>query len=1064
MTAVGGGGGGGGRGVGGGGGGGGNARSVSGSSSFSTTIVLILLAVAFVLDFVGVIIVGSAPVSFDPVPLHWGSAFDFDHRAVDLVVLGVLRWFLLLLLLVPVRMTLQRKLAAAKGPIEQPSSMSVAFQQEEEEEEEDTKDGDQVGLLSTTAASHRNDATTIVVRSEGSPIGSSMAVRRERRQRREDAVSERDAYLQLQVSSGIDGSPEDEFAVERRVALARTKVGRIRFISLVIAFVLFTACNVYTSLKCLTFQYSLSPWEELSMALAVLWTNVQLACVRSYLASSTKDSDAQLPELHPHPLIFRHDVSRTKCDLCNARVIKEGFECTICDFDVCLECFRKKSAAHGVNLLSRGDKGANVQANADHVTPMTYILRGMRLILPFWHIVLLALICLVATQSIRVSLAAFQGKAIDGVVKNDSSAFWQAVKLYAALSTITLVLGSARSFCTMLVMRNVSFAVREKLFRSLIHRDIAFFDGATVGALTARMTNDAQAMVSPLNTLVNTVVANLITLVGSLFMCLSVSWRLAMISFTVIGPIVLITTAYAKWSAKLNRSVWDALAEANSNATEAFSNIRTVRAFSTERHEIQRFSRAMQEALSKTLRDAVAFAGAFFASNMLDLGSGMIILCFGGAIVMNDPNELSIGQLITFQLYANMMNGAYQALNGVLNQFSKSAGAAERVLAMLDGVPDIDYDDGLILLTNEAAMVGGTNQAGDEEGAGEGSSPSSKWEVATHPETHQPVIFTGELAFQQVSFRYQMRPDKQVLRDVTVTFPANQVTAIVGRSGGGKSTMIHLLLRYYDPSSGAVTCDGVDLRKVNQLWLHRRVAVVAQDTQLFNATIEENIRYGLAQGEEEELDFNELQAKTTTARPSSRGAQVSFDMVRDAAIRANAHDFISSFPDGYRTTVGERGVRLSGGQRQRIAIARAFLRKPRILLLDEATSALDAESEAQVQSALDTLVGNLRAAQGSPTSGSRHPGCTIVVVAHRLSTVVRADNILVMHEGALLEQGTHEQLLAKEGAYSQLVQRQLQSGSQTLYPPEEGAAAGDTTTAAAAEAAGGQGKRRKARE
>jgi ABC-type multidrug transport system fused ATPase/permease subunit len=890
-------------------------RSIELPSSYSHG----LLACAVFADAAGSVLLAASSSGFDFDPRRWGSAGDFTAHATDAVLMCVLRVALVLLASIPIRSFIRREQRGLSQLIEEERRMGEA--------------GDGGGRDIQQQCSR-----------DGSP------------------KSTFGGYIALPSSPLQDG--DDEFSAERSRSMLRAKHSRIIVCTVLTAFLVLNVCNVLLSIKSLYFVFSWSPWQEILMSLSVLWVNVEVFTLRSFLNMIVKQSDAFLPLLHPHPIKFNHEVFSTKCDVCNARVLREGFECGSCDFDVCLECFRKKSAAHGENMVRRGDRGLRIGdsdgsptanggggAGGASFSPASYVMRAARFMLPFWPIVVLALACLVASQVVRVTLPDFQGKVLDSVINKDGATFWRYIRLYIVLSCVTLVLGSVRSFCTMLVMRNVIIQVRKRLFHSLIFRDIAFFDGSTVGSLTARMTNDANAMVNPLSTLINSVLSNFITLGGGLLMCVTVSWRLSMVSFTVIGPIVYITGAYAKWSAKLNKRVWDSLADANSIATEAFSNIRTVRAFSTESHEERRFGRSMEEALSKTLRDAVAFAGAFFATNVLDLSASAIILGFGGSISMSRPNELSMGQLVTFQLYANMMNGAYQGLNGVLNQFTRSAGAAERVLAMLDADPDIDHTSGRTL-----------------ESLG------------------------GAMSFENVVFWYQMRPERMVLNNISITFPSNSVTAIVGKSGGGKSTLINLLLRFYDTKAGRVTVDGVDIKELSLPWLHHQMAVVAQDTQLFNSSIEDNIAYGRDPYTMEE--------------------------VKQAARDACAHDFIESFPDGYRTVVGERGVRLSGGQRQRIAIARAFLRKPRILLLDEATSALDAQSEALVQEALDRLMRDL---QGR--------SCTVVVVAHRLSTVVRADNIVVLKDGAVCEQGTHEQLLASQGAYAQLVSRQLQEGS-----------------------------------
>lgn len=843
--------------------------------------------------------------------LSWGSLLDWTNKSSDLVLLLLVRLVVIYVVWSPLPRLLRINGDDGDDP----------FAVYEAEEGNDSNHG---GVeTDERRAGHDGRGDYVAVAQEGAEAAAAAAAAR----------------------------AADPFAAVRARSVTRHRNYVVKTVLLLLVFVVFTLCSVAVALKCLFFHFFMSPLQEVLMAITVLWVNVEVFSLDSYLDLLVGTPDAFKPGLHPHALRFNHRVTATKCDVCNQRIIKEDFECVSCDFDCCLPCYNRRSLSSAENVLNRGDRG--VSAEQVELSPLSYVWRSFLFLTPYWRIVALSLGCLVVNQVIRVTLPNFQGKVLDAIIAGDQESFKGYIVYYCVLSAATLILGSVRSFGSMLVMRNLTMGVRERLFSKLIYRDISFFDGTTVGSLTARMTNDVQAMVQPVNTLMSSVLSNVITLVGGLFMCLTVSWRLAMISLTVVGPIVYITGTYARWSARINRGVWDALAQANSTATEAFVNIRTVRSFSTEEHEKEKFSESMEEALSKTLRDAVAFSGAYLATNLMDLGSTAVLLGFGGYMVMSRPEELSLGQLVTFQLYANMMNGAYQGLNGVLNQFTKSAGAAERVLTMLDGEPDIDPRKGTALRDLE-----------------------------------------GTIEVQHVSFFYQMRPDRVVLRDVSVVFPRNSVTAIVGRSGGGKSTLMHLLLRFYDPQEGLLLVDGHDLRTLSLPWLHHQFAVVAQDTQLFNTSIEANIAYGLE-----------------TYDPAS---------IRKAAMDANAHDFIMGFPEGYRTSVGERGVRLSGGQRQRIAIARALLRRPRVLLLDEATSALDAESEALVQQALDKLIEDLS------------QSCTIVVIAHRLSTIVNADNIVVLDGGRVAEQGTHQELLNSEGAYYRLVSRQLRDGRSTL--------------------------------
>jgi ATP-binding cassette subfamily B protein len=250
----------------------------------------------------------------------------------------------------------------------------------------------------------------------------------------------------------------------------------------------------------------------------------------------------------------------------------------------------------------------------------------------------------------------------------------------------------------------------------------------------------------------------------------------------------------------------------------------------------------------------------------------------------------------------------------------------------------------------------------------------------------KPDAIAGKITFTGVDFAYPTRPDAPVLRGVDLTLDPGKILALVGPSGGGKSTVSQLIARFYDPQAGVIALDGVDLRDLDPAWLRERIGTVAQEPVLFAATIAENIRYG---------------------RPGATDAEV-----ESAARASNAHGFITGFPEGYQTMVGERGVRLSGGQKQRIAIARALLKDPRILILDEATSALDSESEHLVQEALERLM----------------QGRTVLVIAHRLSTVKDADRVAVIEGGRVVESGRHEDLLALGGVYHRLVERQFVGG------------------------------------
>lgn len=434
-------------------------------------------------------------------------------------------------------------------------------------------------------------------------------------------------------------------------------------------------------------------------------------------------------------------------------------------------------------------------------------------------------------------------------------------------------------------------------------------------------------------------------------MCIHTSWKLSALSFASVGPIIFLTSVYSEWSAKINREIYSALGDANSVATESLQNIRTVRAFSTERSEIKKFSTAVENALRKGTKDALAGATTSTLTGFVDLATSVLILGFGGWTAMDGDSNLTAGKLLQFQLYYQMIDSSWKSLNGVVNSLTRAAGAAQRVLGLMDSLPNIDLDSGIIV---PAQQVGET---------------------------------PPELAFHSVVFRYPTRPENIVLNEVSFVCCAGTTTALVGPSGGGKSTLIAMLMRLYDPVSGVVSFNGQDMRALNVRSVHERIGLVQQDTQLFATSILDNIAYGFS------------------------GEYSAADIVA-AAQQSNIHDEIMQFEDGYNTKIGERGVRLSGGQRQRIALARVFLRKPSILLLDEATSALDAQNEALVQASIDNLL-------------AKH-NATAVVVAHRLSTVKNAQKIVVVEKGKVVQQGTHHDLLAEEGGrYATLVKSQL---------------------------------------
>jgi ATP-binding cassette subfamily B protein len=599
--------------------------------------------------------------------------------------------------------------------------------------------------------------------------------------------------------------------------------------------------------------------------------------------------------------------------------------------------------------------GRALRRDGEQLTTWTFFLRIITLSLAFKYTMGSALFCLVSSQLLYVWTPHVQGNIFDSLVKyigdpegDGKASFQQTMVWYLVLNLLFGLFNGLKNYFQELVMRQLACAVRSKLFNSVIRMDISFFDGMHTGQLTSRLTNDASQMVTPLQTLMNDLLANLIQLPGGMIMAFSTSWKLSILALTIVPPITFVYRLYAQFGRKINRSIYCAYGEANSTATEAISNIRTVRGFSTELFESDKYDDSINTALSHGKRNAYVSGSVQAFSTYMTSGTAVLILWFGGTLVCDSKGvDMTIGSLITFQLYWNMMNSSFLALSNVFNDLIRSSSAAERVCSLIDARPEVDPDAGEEVDRNSVK---------------------------------------GNLELVDVQFRYATRPENAVLKGVSLMMSPGSTTALVGKSGGGKSTLVHLLMRFYEPTSGKLLLDGRDMMELSSRSVRKFCGFVAQDTQLFASSIEDNLSYGLGRPHTQE----ELEA---------------------ACVKANAHEFICKMEDQYDTRVGEKGVMLSGGQRQRLAIARCFLRAPRLLFLDEATSALDAENEGIVQAALESLIAESQ--------------CTVVLIAHRLSTVINANQIAVIHEGNIFELGCHEELLKKGGIYANLVKRQM---------------------------------------
>ena len=526
------------------------------------------------------------------------------------------------------------------------------------------------------------------------------------------------------------------------------------------------------------------------------------------------------------------------------------------------------------------------------------------------------------------------------------------------LNTITLILvgifvvqalfNYLRVYFLALVGEGVVADLRRALYSHLIGLSVRFFEERKTGEITSRLTSDIATVQGVVSQALAQFVNQLITLVGGVAILFYLDVKLTLVMLSVVPAVVLAGAYFGRKLRRISTEFQDRVASANASAEEAITGIRVVKSFTAEGLERERYGSLIRDSYAVALRRARVRA-VFIPSIIFATFSAIaVVFWYGGRLVLN--SQLPAGDLIAFLLLTLFVAGSIATFPALYSQFQEALGASKRIFDLLDEASDLP----------EPAK----------------------------PQTLEAV--QGHLAFEGVSFRYgdaedtsKGRGDALVLKNLSLSANPGEVVALVGPSGAGKSTLVTLIPRFYDPSQGRVTLDGVDLRELDTHALRAHIGIVPQETQLFSGTVAQNIRYGKPEASDEEL--------------------------RDAAKAANAHDFIGAFPDGYETIVGERGVKLSGGQRQRVAIARALLKNPKILILDEATSSLDSESEALVQAALDTLM----------------RGRTVFVIAHRLSTIRNADRILVLERGQIVQSGTHGALMAQGGLYRDLYETQF---------------------------------------
>lgn len=569
--------------------------------------------------------------------------------------------------------------------------------------------------------------------------------------------------------------------------------------------------------------------------------------------------------------------------------------------------------------------------------------------------------CLLISSVAGLALPFFGGRLIDSAQRGlgvEPAAQFGPTSLNAiALSLLCVIV--VRSVCAYLqtlwsaeVGERTMADLRRDTFGRLVRLPMAFFAQRRVGELTSRIAADLSQIQGTLTGSIPQFLGQLVTLCGGLVLITVTSGRLTRIVLVTVPLLVGSAMLFGRRMRKLSREAQDRLADTNVIVEESLQGIATVKAFAREEFETARYDSGTATLIETVIRSA-RHQGLFSGyMTLVGTGSLAIVLWYGCHLI--EQGELTVGSMTQFMLYAMYVGGAAGQFARLYGDLQRMLGATHRVRELLAETPE-----------------GGV--AAEVFPAGRVSGP-----------VRQIPRIAGDVAFESVEFRYPSRPEVPVLRGLSLAARAGQRIALVGPSGAGKSTIVSLLMRFYDPDSGHVLIDGRDAREYPLHALREQMAIVPQDVMLFGGTIAENIAYGKS------------------------GATVA--EIEHAARQANAHEFISGFPEGYQTVVGERGVKLSGGQRQRVAIARAVLRDPAILILDEATSSLDSESESLVQQALDALM----------------EGRTSILIAHRLSTIRQADCIYVIKEGEVVEAGTHLELSNRpEGLYRSLSELQF---------------------------------------
>jgi len=572
---------------------------------------------------------------------------------------------------------------------------------------------------------------------------------------------------------------------------------------------------------------------------------------------------------------------------------------------------------------------------------MKHLLRIQIFLKPyFWQIMLTLLMLLVLTGLSLIVPRIIQSVIDDGLVRGEKTYLVQSALLLLGLGLVSAILNLGNRYWSEWIASRVGYDLRNRMYNHIQYLPFTYHDHAQSGQLISRCIEDVRAIERFAGGAVTDLIRFTLLSIGIVYIMLTNNTKLAVIALLPMIPLIFMTSSFGTKIGKLFFAVDNAVGEVSNRLQENVVGVQVVRAFAREGYEINRFDTANKKVFQTWIQVIDEWAKIMPTTNWLTTISIILILWFGGQMVMK--GTLTIGEIVAFNAYILMLAEPAQQLTGLVNAGGEAAAGAQRVFEVLDTQPAIQ-------------------------------SPAS---------TLKSDALRGEVEFYDVELKYQDEKTAS-LSGINLRVDPNRIVALIGPTGSGKTSLVNLIPRFYDVTDGSVLIDGVDVREMDLVSLRKQIGIVLQTSLLFSDTIKANIAYG---------------------RPDA-----TMDEIVAAAKAAQAHEFIEGFTNGYDTIVGERGVTLSGGQRQRVAIARALLMNPRILILDDSTSSVDTQTEKLIQAALDTLM----------------EGRTTFVIAHRLSTVRRADMILVMDKGQIVERGTHTELLSRGGLYKEIFDLQL---------------------------------------